>query len=180
MRTPRRAAARANATFALAALALAVFAVAALAVASPAFAGGTVALGEALGVDAVTPIAELTADPERHAGAVVRVEGEVTGVCEKKGCWMEVADGAGHAVRVQVEDGVLVFPAAAVGGRAAVEGRVEVADMERGAYVAWRRHLAEDAGESFDEALVGDGPYRLVSLRPSGAEIELADAAGDG
>jgi len=146
---------------------------AALALAPFALAGETVTVGEALSVDAVTPIAELATDPDRYADRVVRVEGEVTGVCQKAGCWMEVADGAGHAVRVQVEDGVLVFPAAAEGGTAAVEGKVEVVDMERDAYVAWQSHLAEDAGESFDEASVGDGPYRLVRLRGLGAEIVL-------
>jgi hypothetical protein len=149
-----------------------------LALAPAAVAGDHVIVGEALSVEAVTPIAELATDPDRFADQLVRVEGEVTGVCRKAGCWMEVADGAGHAVRVQVEDGVLVFPAAAEGGTAAVEGKVEVVDMERDAYVAWQSHLAEDAGEAFDEASVGDGPYRLVRLRGHGAEIELQRPAG--
>jgi len=147
----------------------------ALAFAPAAVAGNQVTVGAALAVEAVTPIAELATDPDRFADQLVRVEGEVTGVCQKAGCWMEVADGAGHAVRVQVEDGVLVFPAEAEGGTAAVEGKVEIVDMERDEYVAWKSHLADDAGEVFEEASVGDGPYRLVRLRGQGAEIELPE-----
>ena len=44
-------------------------------------------------------------------------------------------------------------------------------DMERDAYVAWRRHLAEELGQTFDEASVGDGPYRIVQIAGTGAEI---------
>jgi hypothetical protein len=103
----------------------------------------------------------------------VRVEGRVTGVCQKMGCWMELADDAGRALRVKVEDGVIVFPAEAKGCDAAVQGAVEILDMDRDEWVAWHRHLAEEAGVEFDEASLGDGPYRLIQLRGQGAEIAL-------
>lgn len=136
-------------------------------------AAGTTTVGEPLTVAEATPIATLTADPDAFEGRMVRVEGTVAGVCQKMGCWMEVADAEGRAVRVKVEDGVMVFPAEAEGHAAAVQGRVEILPMTRDEYLGWKRHLAEDAGETFDESTLGDPPYRLVQLRGHGAEIAM-------
>jgi len=136
-------------------------------------AADTVHVGDPLTVDAATPIAELVANADRFAGQTVRVEGRVTGVCQKMGCWMNVADDAGHTLQVKVEDGVIVFPAEAEGHDAAVQGAVEILDMERDEWVAWHKHLAEESGAVFDEASLGDGPYRLVRLRGQGADIVM-------
>ena len=132
----------------------------------------TTALGEELALDRATPIATILAEPDRLAGERVQVAGRVTGVCAAKGCWMDVTDAAGRTIQVKVEDdGPLVFPMNAMGGDAVVEGLVEVLPMEREAYIAHQRHMADDAGEEFDEASVGDGPYRIVRLRGLGAEV---------
>lgn len=134
---------------------------------------GTTRVGEPLTVARTTPIAALTDDPDAFEGQMVRVEGTVAGVCQKMGCWMEVADADGRAVRVKVEDGVMVFPAEAEGHDAAVQGKVEILPMTRDEYLGWKRHLAEDAGRTFDESTLGQPPYRLVQLRGHGAEIEM-------
>lgn len=125
------------------------------------------------GVDqpTTTAIRDILKDPTAWAGKIVRVEGKVTGVCAMKGCWMEVESAEGERLRIKVDDGVIVFPSEAQGRHAVAQGAVEVRELGREQYVGWLRHLAEEQGQSFDEASVGDGPYRIVQLRGTGAEI---------
>jgi len=137
----------------------------------PAFAGGPAAYGAALTVDEPTPIAAILEAPAEHAGRVVRVEGKVSGVCSMAGCWMELEDEARRRIRVKVEDGVIVFPADAVGQKAVAQGTVRIETLGRERYVAWRKHLAEETGTAFDEAAVGDGPFQVVEIAGTGAAI---------
>ncbi len=127
--------------------------------------------GDGVDLADTTPIGDIVADPEAWAGKTVRVEGKVTGVCPKKGCWMELASPDDHHLRIKVEDDVIVFPAEAEGHRAVAQGTVEVKELSRDQYVDWQRHLAEEQGEDFDEASVGEGPYRLVQVKGTGAKI---------
>ncbi|MEM7050407.1 MAG: DUF4920 domain-containing protein [Acidobacteriota bacterium] len=124
-----------------------------------------------------TSIAKIVADPDAFDGKRVRIAGEVLQVCPMEGCWMELQEGEdGDKIRVKVQDGVIVFPASAVGKNAVAEGVVELLPMKREAYVRWLRHLADEQGKEFDEASVGEGPYRLIQVRGEGAEI--ADEEG--
>lgn len=96
-------------------------------------AAGTAAAAEkgtsyGAGVTLATPvaIAELLANPGTYLGADVRVDGVVTGVCERRGCWIQVTDPElGKGVRIKVEDGVIVFPPSAMGRKASAQGVFE-------------------------------------------------------
>src|SRR5688572_11982986 len=134
-------------------------------------AGAGVHVGDEVTVAAPTPIADILAAPADHAGKVVRVEGEVSGVCTNRGCWMEIGDDAGHHIRVIVEDGVLVFPSDATGKPAVAQGKVVVQEVSKERHVDWRKHLAAEGGEPFDEAKAGDGPFRIVEIAGTGANI---------
>ena len=68
-------------------------------------------------------------------------------------------------------DDVIIFPADATGRQAVAQGQVEVLDMTRERYEGWMQHLAEEQGETFDPSTIGEGPYRLVQIRGTGAEI---------
>jgi hypothetical protein len=127
--------------------------------------------GEGLKLDTTTPIQKIVADPEAWAGKTVRVEGKVVGVCAMKGCWMELQSRDDHQVRIKVDDDVIVFPSEAEGRWAAAEGKVDVQEMTREQYTGWQRHLAEEKGEKFDESSLGEGPYQLVQIQGTGAEI---------
>lgn len=130
-----------------------------------------VAVGEKVGDSApLTELSTILADPDAWKGKEVRVRGTVTGVCAKKGCWMELTE-EGSQLRLKVEDDVLVFPADAEGRLAEARGTVSVQEMSRESYLAWHKHLAEDRGETFDESTLGDGPYRMVQLDCLGAEV---------
>ncbi len=120
-----------------------------------------------------TRIADILADPDAYLGKTVRVDGGVLDVCSRKGCWMEVGE-AGESIRIKVEDGVIVFPAAAKGRVAAAQGVVEAIEMTREKYVDWLAHMAEERGEEFDPATadIGDGPWRIIRIKGTGARIE--------
>lgn len=77
----------------------------------------------------------------------------------------------GDRLRIKVEDDVIVFPRESEGRWAVAQGTVEVKNLTRGHYAGWLRHLAEEQGETLDEANVGEGPYRLVQIQGTGAEI---------
>lgn len=84
------------------------------------------------GVKITEPIAisKLLSEPDGYVGQKVRVDGVITAVCEKRGCWMQVTDpDSGQGLRVKVEDGVIVFPYESMGHRAAAEGIFEAVKL---------------------------------------------------
>lgn len=69
------------------------------------------------------PVSALLADPDAYIGKTLRVKGMAVGVCAHRGCWINVAgDKEGEVVRVQVPDGVIVFPPEIVGDEVIAEG----------------------------------------------------------
>jgi len=68
-------------------------------------------------------ISEILENPANFEGKKVLVEGTVVNVCEKRGCWIELAsDKEFETIRVKVKDGEIVFPMEAKGKTALVEG----------------------------------------------------------
>ena len=129
--------------------------------------------GKGVDLEETTPISAILADPDAYVGKTVRVEGGVLDVCPRRGCWIEIGEEEQH-LRIKVEDGVIVFPTSAKGQIATVQGEVEAIEMTRESYLGWLAHLAEEKGEAFDAetADIGDGPYRMIRIRGSGARIE--------
>lgn len=72
------------------------------------------------------PVASLLGQPERYVGRTVRVDGVVSAVCQRMGCWLAIVDPAGErGVRFKFKDGVAVLPRDAVGRQASAEGLFE-------------------------------------------------------
>ena len=134
--------------------------------------------GAGVDLETAVPIRDIVADPDAWVGKTVRVEGKVAGVCAKKGCWLELESRDGDHLRVKVEDDVIVFPRESEGRCAVAQGTVEVKDLTREQWAGWLRHMAEEQGEVFDEESVGSGPYRLVQIKGTGAEIDGEPPAG--
>lgn len=83
-------------------------------------------LGDGLTLVEITKISDILADPKAYVGKRVLVEGLVTGVCQKRGCWMNIAsDKQFQEIQIKVVDGVIVFPMSAAGKMAKIEGVVE-------------------------------------------------------
>lgn len=142
--------------------------------ASVCMAGEVVKLGDGLtnGLE-VTSIEKILAEPDEWVGKKVQISGEVTGVCAKQGCWMDLSSTSDVTMRVKVDDGVIAFPPESIGRQAIAEGEVEILDLERDKYEAWLQHVADEENRDFDPAEVGDGPYRIVRLRGFGSEIQV-------
>jgi len=127
--------------------------------------GWTLTRGEALKGAPAVKLAELLAKPQGHDGKTVRVEGQVRKACQKKGCWMELAEGAkGAGVRVTFKDYGFFVPLDSAGSSARVEGVVKVSE------------LSEDMAKHYEAegAIVprgADGKPREVQLVATGVEL---------
>lgn len=127
--------------------------------------------GDGLAGAELIEISEILEDPEGFEGKTVRVQGKVMEVCPNMGCWMDIEDSTGR-IQIKVDDGVIVFPTTAVGKESIAEGKVEVLSLTKEKYAGWLEHMAQEKGETFDPATVGDPPYRIVRIRGTGAEIK--------
>jgi hypothetical protein len=146
-------------------------AVAALALAcKPAETPGTV-YGEQPTLTDTTLISAILTEPESYVGQRVLVAGTVVEVCEKRGCWMQIAgDQEFQTLRVKVEDGVIVFPMTARGHQAVVEGIVEKIVMSAEEAREAARHHAEEQGLPFDSTATFE-PTTTYQLRGIGAVV---------
>lgn len=141
---------------------------------APALRADAKSYGAGVKLAETTSVAKILADPDAYVGKKVRIEGQVADVCPMKGCWMELAEGSGanaSKLRIKVDDGVIVFPVTAKGKLAVAEGVVEAIPMTKEKYVAWLSHLAEERGEKLDPKAVGNGPFRILQIRGTGARI---------
>jgi hypothetical protein len=93
---------------------------------APVWAGETESYGDGVTLDKALAIDVLLTNPNDYVGRKVRVDGVITAVCKKRGCWMQVTDPeSGNGVRIKVEDGVIVFPYTSMGREVKAEGIFE-------------------------------------------------------
>ncbi len=92
-------------------------------------------------------------------------------VCAKAGCWMEIAsDQSEQKIKVKVNDGEIIFPMAATGKTAKVEGEVYKIELSLEQALGYQQHLAEEQGVPFDSSSV-TGPMTIYQIKGLGAEI---------
>jgi hypothetical protein len=152
----------------IAAIALVVFALlGGLAVA----ADGTV-YGKGVAGTEVVKISELLDHPDGYVGKTVRVEGLVTEVCPRRGCWINLAsDREFETLRFKVEDGVIVFPMDAKGKRAVAEGVFTKIELTKEEALQHAKHMAEERGQPFDAAKAKDLPTVIYQIQGTGAVV---------
>ena len=96
------------------------------------------------------------------------VEGEVTDVCQKKGCWMTLQPTKNTSpVSVRFKDYSFFMPKTLAGNKVIVEGTatkkmVSVEDL---------RHYAEDAGKSAAEIAAITEPRAEIELMATGVRV---------
>ena len=81
--------------------------------------------GAGITLEQPTPLAEIVGDPARFAGETLLIHGQVSEVCQKKGCWAVIRDGDSH-VRMRFEDYGFFLPKDCVGAEAYAQGSVSV------------------------------------------------------
>jgi Domain of unknown function (DUF4920) len=116
-----------------------------------------------------TPIDTLLADPKAYQGKTVRVEGMITDVCPKRGCWFDMAGGGpGQKLKFKVTDGEMVFPLDAKGKYAVAEGVVAVRELSIEQSKERAEYQAKEYGIPYDPASITK-PTLLVQLDGTGA-----------
>jgi hypothetical protein len=124
-------------------------------------------------LSAVQPVklSELIASPDKYVGKVVKVEGLVTDVCAKRGCWMTLAgDKEFQTIRIKVDDGVIVFPMEAKGKKAVAEGTFTKIDLSKEQALEYQKHQAEEQKRPFDPKSVTGG-MTVYQVKGVGAVI---------
>ncbi len=118
-------------------------------------------------------VADILAKPQRYLQQQVTVKGTVEAVCQKKGCWMQLAADANQPTfRIKVKDGDMVFPVSAKGKTAYASGKLDPIEMDLESTREYLAHKAEEQGESLDPASVTEAItlYQLVPVA-----VEIAD-----
>lgn len=126
--------------------------------------------GEPLTGGTPVPLADLVADAAEYEGKVVRTEGVARRVCERKGCWMELAASAEESApgcRVTFQDYGFFVPVDSAGAETRVQGRVEVRSVPEEVVA----HMESEGGRFMDKT--DDGTAREVRLVATGVEMEL-------
>jgi len=81
--------------------------------------------GQAIdGAEAVA-LGDIAARAGELGERMVRVEGTVTGVCQHRGCWIELTEGSTKLIAKSIDHSI-VFPKDSVGRRMVIEGAVRV------------------------------------------------------
>jgi hypothetical protein len=132
-----------------------------------------VAFGEPMKLDdaATVPVNAVLADPAKYAGKPVRVSGTVNGVCEAKGCWLEMAGPNGEAMFVKFTCPVQgrLIPMEAKGKPVVVEGELVIKEISE----EDARHIAEEGGKTPAQIAAIKGPQKQVSLKGPSAKIAM-------
>lgn len=109
---------------------------------------------EAFGEEGALSVAELPDELGDKDSMKVKLKGEVTAACPKKGCWMKVADGESDTVMVRFRDYSFFVPKSSAGSDAVVEGKAFYDTVS----VKELKHYAKDAGKSEKEIAAIEEP----------------------
>jgi hypothetical protein len=121
-----------------------------------------------------TLLAKVLNDPKAYEGKKVKITAEIESVCLKKGCWMNVKDGASKAT-VKFKGYKFFVPLDVDGRLTTFEAVPEVKVVSE----AMRRHYAEDAGKSKEEIEKIKGDVTQVILMAEAVEINAKPAKDD-
>jgi hypothetical protein len=136
------------------------------------FAGDGKKYGKNITLKEKVKISQILENPEKYTGKKVLIEGIVTDVCPKRGCWLEIAsDKEFEKIKVKVTDGEIIFPMEERGKTALVEGEVYEIKMTHEEAIARAEHEAEEKGIKFDPATV-TGPATIYQIKGFGAVIK--------
>jgi hypothetical protein len=124
-------------------------------------------LGGPIAITSATLIRDILSDPDKYLGRDVRIEGEITEVCQNMGCWINVRDASTNAgIQVKVNDGEIVFPKDGAGRKAIVQGKLEKVTVSKEEL----EHQAKESGKKVDISKIA-GPKIVYRIKGEGAVI---------
>ena len=112
-------------------------------------------------------VGEVIGKAKENDGKSLRVAGTIQSVCQKKGCWIRVNDGAGEEIFVKFKVYKYFVPLDAAGRQVVIEGTFKVKETS----VDELRHYAEDAGKK-EEAAKIVAPKREFTMMADGLAIQ--------
>lgn len=117
-------------------------------------------------------VAQVLATPKKYLGKAITVKGEVVKVCEKRGCWMELAtDKSAPSFIVKVRDGDMVFPMSSIGKQAYATGKLSENKLDLAQTRAYWQHRKEENKLDLDLNTITK-PMTLYRLVPQAVTIE--------
>jgi len=131
---------------------------------APAAYGKPVPAAAALSVSTVLGLSPRLADQ------AVQVEGKVSGVCKREGCWVTLKDPAQQSdetLRVIFKDHAFTVPVELAGRTVVAVGVLRVTETS----VERLRHLAEDAGQSAAQIAAITAPRHEATLEADGLKV---------
>jgi hypothetical protein len=99
--------------------------------------------GGSVDTAAAQAASEVAAEPSTLEGTTVTVDGHISTVCQKKGCWLALDAGPSGPIRVLVprtDDGYEFTVPTTLAGRATVTGTLRIVELD----AATQKHLEED------------------------------------
>jgi hypothetical protein len=100
--------------------------------------------GEPITADSAIAIGELAALMGDKKELNIKLTGEITSVCQKKGCWMEIKNPNGEAMRVTFKDYGFFMPKDASGRTAIIQGVAKIEETS----IADLKEYSKDAGNN--------------------------------
>lgn len=108
-------------------------------------------------------ISSILISPEKYVGKKVLIEGTVVNVCEKRGCWIEIAGDKPYTkMKIKVNDGEIVFPVSEKGKKATVEGEVYAVKLSKADMIKQIKMEAEEHGASADTTKATDSTWYQI------------------
>ena len=127
--------------------------------------------GEEVDEAQLVTISKILSQPEAFLEQPVTISGTVIGVCEKRGCWMELASDVRYEkLRIKVRDGDMVFPVSTKGSKAIATGLLSAINLDLEQSKRYLAMLAKRKQQEFDPASVTEA-LTLYQLVPTGVKI---------
>lgn len=124
---------------------------------------GESSFGQKLNVSNPVKVSALVSDSSPYVGKPIQLEGKISAVCQKAGCWMELVD-EGQKVRVRViaKDHGFGLPKDSSGKRAVAEGVLSQSEVPE----AEAKHLAGEGAQ-----IGSEGTQRELRLEATGVVL---------
>lgn len=132
-------------------------------------AGTPAKFGAPLSAEPALSAQAVLADPKKYDGKDIKLTGQVSGVCQNKGCWMTIGTGepGSASVRVQFKDYGFFVPRDCMGKTAVVEGHFKMTTLS----VAEAQHYADDAARAGAAPKKISAPQATLALLATGVEL---------
>ncbi len=123
--------------------------------------------GDKITADSAKPVSELKTLIADKKQLTVKLTGKIEGVCQKKGCWMNLTNENGEKLRVTFKDYKFFVPKDCAGKTAFIEGFASIEETSVGEL----QEFAKDAGKTKAEIAAIKEPKKELVFEASGVII---------